>query len=127
MKSAAQALPPLPGQRSAQDVYADFLRYLLNCAGTYIKETHSASLWDSVKSNIDFVLSQPNGREGSQQKMLRKAAALGGLISDDQAGDSRLQFVTEGEASLNFCINQGLTTPEMQASLARLDGVFVRS
>ena len=41
--------------------------------------------------------------------MMRRAAVTAGLIPDSAVGQARLSFVTEGEASLHFCIQKGLT------------------
>ena len=85
------------------EVFADFLKYLLECASSYIQDTHvnGPAVWNSVESHIDFVLSHPNGWEGTQQSEIRKAAVLAGLIPNNPSGHSRLSFVTEGEASLH--------------------------
>ena len=98
------------------EVFADFLRYLLECASSYIQDTHAngPDLWNSVKSDIDFVLSHPNGWEGTQQSEMRRAALLAGLIPDNATGHSRLSFVTEGEASLHFSIDNGLPAGAMK-------------
>ncbi|KAF7982968.1 hypothetical protein HWV62_24554 [Athelia sp. TMB] len=101
-------LPPLPLNRTAVEVLSDFMRYLFHCAQIYIIDTHSETLWDSVASNIDFVLTHPNGWEGAQQSDIRRAAVLAGLVPDTLQGHSRLQLLTEGEASLHFCISKGL-------------------
>ena len=92
------------------EVFADFLRFLLECASSYIQDTHAngPDLWNSVQDKIDFVLSHPNGWEGTEQSEMRWAAVLAGLIPDTKAGHSRLTFVTEGEASLYFSIQNGL-------------------
>ena len=66
-------------------------------------------MWDSFGDRIDFVLSHPNGWEGLQQGKMRQAAIHAGLIPDTDGGHSRVHFVTEGEASLHYCINSGLT------------------
>ncbi|KZP02189.1 hypothetical protein FIBSPDRAFT_771053, partial [Athelia psychrophila] len=58
---------------------------------------------------IDFVLTHPNGWEGAQQSEIRRAAVLAGLSSDTLEGQSRIQLLTEGEASLHYCIEKGLT------------------
>lgn len=94
------------------DVYADFYRYLFEHARNYIQETHAAGtiLWASVADNIDFILTHPNGWEGHQQSSLRAAAVKGGLIPDTREGRERIHFVTEGEASLHYCISSGLVT-----------------
>ena len=98
------------------EVYADFLRYLLKCASSYIQDSiaNGADLWATVHDQIDFVLSHPNGWEGTQQSEMRRAAVLAELIPDTTAGHARLSFVTEGEASLHFSIQNGLPTGAMK-------------
>ncbi|KAI0668092.1 hypothetical protein C8Q78DRAFT_275391 [Trametes maxima] len=105
-------LPPLPEGKAVLDVFADFMRYLLSCTERYISETHAngASLWASVKDHIDFILSHPNGWEGLQQGKMRQAAVMAGLVPDTADGHGRIHFVTEGEASLHFCIRGGLAS-----------------
>ncbi|KZP20070.1 hypothetical protein FIBSPDRAFT_546789 [Athelia psychrophila] len=106
-------LPPLPARKTAVDVLSDFMKYLFQCAETFIKDTHSPELWASVADNIDFVLTHPNGWEGAQQAQIRRAAVRAGLVLDSAKGQSRLQLLTEGEASLHFCIANGLTSDSM--------------
>jgi hypothetical protein len=79
-------------------------------------ETHAngADLWASVKDQIHFVLSHPNGWEGAQQAEMRKASVLAKLIPDTTAGHARLSFVTEGEASLHFAVHNGLPMGVME-------------
>jgi hypothetical protein len=98
------------------EVFADFLRFLLECASSYIQDTHAngPDLWNSVQDQIDFVLSHPNGWEGTQQSEMRRAAVLANLIPDTTAGHARLSFVTEGEASLHFSIQNGLPAGAMK-------------
>ena len=104
-------IPSLPIGKSAIDIFADFLRYLHRCARTYIEETHAngVDLWQTLEDRTEFVLTHPNGWEGAQQSMMRTAAVKAGLIPDNEDGHSRLSFVTEGEASLHFCVQSGLT------------------
>ncbi|KAF8907421.1 hypothetical protein CPB85DRAFT_840353 [Mucidula mucida] len=106
-------IPALPRGKTALDIFADFLRYLFAAAKAYIIETtpSGVSLWNSVEHNIDFVLTHPNGWEGQQQGLMRRAAVVAGLI-EDGIGQERLQFVTEGEASLHFCINKNVLTKD---------------
>ncbi|PBK90604.1 hypothetical protein ARMGADRAFT_1014645 [Armillaria gallica] len=105
----SRGIPPLPDGMDVVTVFADFYAYLFDCTKTFILDTHqNASLWNSVESSIEFVLSHPNGWEGSQQCKMRQAAVDAGLVPDDDEGHSRVHFVTEGEASLHFCIHQGL-------------------
>ena len=98
------------------EVLADFLAYLLQCASSYIQDTdvNGRDLWDSVRFNIDFILSHPNGWEGAQQSEMRQAAVLAKLIPDKPEGHSRLSFVTEGEANLHYSIPNGLPAGVMK-------------
>ena len=109
-KQLSNSIPPLPLNKTVVEVFADFLTYLLECASSYIQDTHAngAKLWASVKDQICFVLSHPNGWEGAQQAEMRKAAVLAKLIPNTQGGHARLSFVTEGEASLHFAVQNGL-------------------
>lgn len=98
--------------KSALEVFADFLRYLYQCTISYIQETHANGklLWDSVKNQTEFILSHPNGWEGAQQAKMRQAAILAGLVPDSPLGMARIRLVTEGEASLHFCISKGVAS-----------------
>lgn len=102
---------PLPLYQSIVDIIADFLRYLFQCASSYIKEAHAngEDLWSSVEDEITFVLTHPNGWEKFQQSQMRQAALLAGLITDDEEGYARILFLTESEASLHFAIQNGLS------------------
>ena len=109
--SVTKKIPPLPKGKTAVQVFADFLKYLHKCSQKYIEETQIAGsvLWQNLESTTEYVLSHPNGWEGGQQTLMREAAMKAGLIPDTEDGRSRLSFVTEGEASLHYCIQNGLT------------------
>lgn len=109
-KQVTDVIPPLPSGKTVVDVFADFLAYLHKCAAEYIQDSHAngAILWESVQGQIEFVLSHPNGWEGRQQNEMRKAAVKAGLVPDTPTGHAKLSFVTEGEASLYFAIQNGL-------------------
>ena len=98
------------------EVFGDFLRYLFECASSYIQDTHpdDPDLWNSVKSHIDFVLPHPNGWEGTQQSEMRRAAVLAGLVPDNESGHARLLFVTEGEVCLHFSVQNELPAGAMK-------------
>lgn len=99
-------IPLLPPSKMAVEILADFLRYLFQCAKTYIEQSHAngRDMWSSFEDNIDFVLSHPNGWEGPQQAQIRQAAVLAQLVPDTQEGQARIRLVTEGEASLHYCL-----------------------
>lgn len=97
-------------KRDLVDVFADFYAYLYDRARNYIVETHAngSLIWDSIKGDTDFILTHPNDLGGSQQSVLKRAAAKAGLVPMSPAGFARIQCVTEGEASLHYCISSGL-------------------
>ncbi|ESK91430.1 hypothetical protein Moror_2703 [Moniliophthora roreri MCA 2997] len=99
-------IPTLPLNKTPIDVFADFLRYTHTCATDYIKNNRGPQFWSTVEDDIDYVLTHPNGWEGLQQSQMRQAAIQAGLINVHDP-ESRLQFVTEGEASLHYCISKG--------------------
>ena len=47
---------------------------------------------------------------------MRRAAISAGLVPDTAAGAARIHFVTEGEASLHFCIASGLAGENIRVS-----------
>ncbi|KAG2750703.1 hypothetical protein P692DRAFT_20847281 [Suillus brevipes Sb2] len=87
-------LPPQLEGKSAVEVLADFLRYLFQCARTYIQESH-VNFWRSAENSIEFVLTHPNGWEDQQQQQIRRAVELAGLISSMEEQIS---------PSLRFCV-----------------------
>ena len=95
----------LPKGKTLQDVFADFIRYLFDSAKAFIQESEPLgdTLWESVQSNIDLVLSHPNGWEGREQEFLRKSVVEASIFTEEEAL-SRVSFVTEGEATFNFCV-----------------------
>ena len=95
----------LPSGRSLQDVFADFIRYLFDSTEAFIKESEpmGEDIWKSVEKNIDLVLAHPNGWEGREQEFLRKSVVQASIFTEEEAL-SRVSFVTEGEASFNFCV-----------------------
>lgn len=103
--------PILPKNKTIVDVFADFLQYLLRCTRQCIIETQAngEAVWNSVSPHIKFVLTHPNGYEGAQQETMKLAAIRGGLIPNSDAGRSRITFVTEGEASFNYCATSNLS------------------
>ena len=108
-EGAQSGLPPLPPHKTAVEVLADYLRYLHECARRYISDVHGANLWADLEADIPYILTHPNGWHGLPQAKMREAAIIARLIPDTEAGRSRISFVTEGEASLHFCLSNGMS------------------
>ena len=97
-------LPPLPPGKSAVDVLTDFIKYLFHCAKTYIQEHHLALTWSTIEHSIEYIFTHPNGWEGVQQQLYRRAIGRAGIIPSTLEGQYRVHMLTEGEASLHFCV-----------------------
>ena len=119
-------IPPLPEGKTAEEILGDFLNYLYTSTQKYIKETHpaGAAFWKSIENSVEYVLSLPNGWEGSQQAQMRRAAIKAGLVANDVQAQDRISFVTEGEASLHYCIQKGITKDAVQVRLFSLSIVL---
>ncbi|KIJ63506.1 hypothetical protein HYDPIDRAFT_175899 [Hydnomerulius pinastri MD-312] len=103
-------IPPLPAGKPAVEVLADFMRYPYQCTRKYAEDSHGTALWRSVESDVELVLTHPNGWEEPQQKQIRRAATLAGLVSDSPEGQARLRLLTEGEAILHYCVSNVLAS-----------------
>ena len=101
-----KTIPPLPPNKTVINIFGDLLRYLYQSTIQYIQERQGKDIWVSVGVNIEFVLSHPNGWEGRQQSEMRRAAIAAGLVANESQALKRISFVTEGEASLHFCLNE---------------------
>ena len=95
----------LPKDKTLQDVFADFILYLFNSTKAFIQEREpmGKELWERLGSNTDLILSHPNGWEGREQGFLRKSVVRAGVFTEEEAL-SRVSFVTEGEATFNYCV-----------------------
>ena len=95
----------LPKGKTIINVFADFMRYLFDSTKASFKasEPNGELRWDTVSDNVELVLTHPNGWGGPQQTLLRTAAVQAGIVPDTPVGHSSVHFVTEGEATFNFC------------------------
>jgi len=95
----------LPRRKTTVDVFADYMRYLFDSTEEMFKTLELIVRWDLI-SEIELVLTHPNGRGGPQQSQLRSAAIKAGIVPDTPAGPAHVHFVTEGEACFNFCATE---------------------
>jgi len=71
-----------------------------------------------LESQAEIVLTHPNGWEGQQQALMRSAAIHGGLIPDTPIGHARVLFVTEGEASLHYCVSNNYSSDVVKVRIS---------
>lgn len=113
---------PLPLNQNFVQLFAKFLRYLFHCAAHRIKKAYAIepTLWESIKNDMELVISYPSGCGRMQQNEMRRAIVISKLIPDTTAGHARLSFVAEGEASLYFSIQNGLPVDATRVRLPSL-------
>ncbi|KEP47397.1 heat shock 70 kDa protein 12A [Rhizoctonia solani 123E] len=97
--------PAFPYGVTLEQVYSDFLRYLLAHTEKYFKDRiiDGGLLWSRYQNKLEIVIAHPNAWSTRQQAFLRKVAIQAGAVSATQAQD-KVRFVTEGEASVHFCL-----------------------
>ena len=117
---AKKYITPLPKGKSIVDLFADFILYLFNSTIAHIKEVEPTGevLWENFGPTVEFVLTHPNGWEGRQQEVMRKAVVQAGVFDKEEAL-SRVSFVTEGEASFNYCVTNTKSGELLQVSTLR--------
>ena len=95
----------LPKGKTIVDLFADFIRFLFDSTIAHIKEVEPTGelLWENFGPTVELVLTHPNGWEGQQQEVMRRAVVQAGIFDVEEAR-SRVSFVTEGEASFNYCV-----------------------
>jgi hypothetical protein len=102
-------------------LFSDFIRYLFDSTVAYIKEAEPTGevLWKNFGPTVELVLTHPNGWEGPQQEIMRKAVVQAGIFGEEEAR-SRLSFVTEGEASFNYCVTCTKSGESLEVGLSLL-------
>jgi hypothetical protein len=100
-----KALPP---GVTVETIYSDFLQYLLKNTKAFFetRTPNGATIWLQLIDDAEFVIAHPNAWGLREQHVLRRAAIRADYVPVAQA-DSRVRFVSEGEASVHFCIVHG--------------------
>jgi hypothetical protein len=98
-------IPMLPSGTTLAKVYTDFIRYLHTNARRFFVEStpNGQSIWDRLEHGIVYIFCTPNGWDISQQVFLRDAAMIAGLFGAGDV-DERVEFITEGEASVHYAL-----------------------
>lgn len=98
----------LPYGVQVEQAYADLLHYLMAHTRNFFeaRTPEGESVWRELIDSADIVLTHPNGWGLREQNVLRRAAMRADITSAANA-KSRIHFVSEGEASVHFCIRHG--------------------
>ncbi|KAG8752842.1 hypothetical protein FRC14_006668 [Serendipita sp. 396] len=106
--SPAMEIPPLPSNITLTKVYSDFMRYVFDGFRTFFQQTtlNGVAIWDRLCSSIIIVLTIPNGWDSRQQGFLKQTAQEAGIVQSEEDADLRIEFVTEGEASVHYVLGK---------------------
>jgi hypothetical protein len=101
--------PSLPKDVTIEQVYADMIKYLMDNTKSFFEETtpNGADIWARVRDTIVIVLATPNAWGILERTILRKAAIMASVVTEESAGQL-LRFVTEAEASVHYALAQDL-------------------
>jgi hypothetical protein len=99
--------PPLPKGVTIERVYADLMEYLMKYTRAFFEATtaNGREIWERVRDTIVIVLATPSAWGMREQAILRKAAITAKLVKEENASQL-LQFVTVGEASVQYALAQ---------------------
>ena len=73
-----------------------------------------ARVWEAHFPSADVVIAHPNGWGLREQEFMRRAAVAAGIVLQSEAS-SRIFFVTEGEASVHYCMFHANLAPQFKA------------
>ncbi|PVF93792.1 hypothetical protein CPB86DRAFT_789734 [Serendipita vermifera] len=98
-------IPPLPNGVGLQKVYGDFIEYLYKHTRRFFIDSmpNGENIWTRLQSKIVIIFCHPNGWDISQQSFLSQSAIKAGLVPVEDV-NTRLEFVTEGEASVHYAV-----------------------
>ena len=95
----------LPDGISLNLIYSDFLGYIMTHTRKFFHEhvLDGKNVWDKYASSMHIAFAHPNGWGTPERAFLRNAAVSAGYLLAQDAS-SRIQFVTEAEASVHYCL-----------------------
>ncbi|KAG8814269.1 hypothetical protein FRC17_001232 [Serendipita sp. 399] len=106
--SAIIEIPSLPPNITLLRVFSDFMRYLFDGFRSFFEENTPNGLdtWNRLFSSIVIVLTIPNGWDTRQQGFLKQAAQLAEIAQSEDDAELRIEFVSEGEASVHYVLER---------------------
>ncbi|KAG8813937.1 hypothetical protein FRC17_001373, partial [Serendipita sp. 399] len=99
-------VPPLPAGVTLMEVYSSFIKYMYETTRTFFEENtpNGKGIWTRLANKIVIVLCTPNGWDMAQQAFLRNACLKAGVVKSEEQAELRIEFITEGEASVHYAL-----------------------
>ncbi|CUA75379.1 Heat shock 70 kDa protein 12B [Homo sapiens] [Rhizoctonia solani] len=112
LRKSEMILEPLPPGITLSQIYSDFLGYLLKHTKAFVEKrmARGKEIWEKYKPTMQIIIAHPNGWDIPEQDFLRKAAIDCGFVDLD----GQVQFVTEAEASIHYCIHHSSLGSKLQ-------------
>ncbi|KAG8743673.1 hypothetical protein FRC11_013766 [Ceratobasidium sp. 423] len=107
MRTDGMELDPLPEGVPLSQIYSDFMGYLCKQTKTYFEGRilDGKAIWEKYMPTMEVILAHPNGWDARQQSFLRNAVVECGVFNPPGTTIAKkIQFVTEAEASVHYCI-----------------------
>ncbi|QRV77105.1 heat shock protein 70 kDa 12A [Ceratobasidium sp. AG-Ba] len=110
-------LDPLPPGIQVGQVYADIFRYLFHHTRAFFQDTTflGEQEWETLSDTMEVIIAHPNGWWTREHGVLRSAATKGGWSTICRA-HKQINFVTEAEASIQFCLDDSRTSAVLSPS-----------
>ncbi len=105
----------LPEGVPLSTIYKDFFGYLARHTQEAFanRVLDGTRVWHTYFPSADVVLAHPNGWGLREQEFMRGAAVAAGIVPQEEA-HSRIFFVTEGEASVHYCMLHANLAPQFR-------------
>ncbi|KAF8593580.1 hypothetical protein BDV93DRAFT_612189 [Ceratobasidium sp. AG-I] len=96
---------PLPGNVDLLTIYTDFMVYLMKHTQQFFESRiiDGRKVWEELSGSMSIIIAHPNGWTVKEENFLRKAAVAAKYTAYANA-HSQIQFVSEAEASVHFCM-----------------------
>ncbi|QRV92563.1 heat shock protein 70 kDa 12A [Ceratobasidium sp. AG-Ba] len=109
-------LEPLPRNVTLQQIYSDFLGYLIKHTQSFFEDRiiDGKQIWANYRPHMEIVIAHPNGW-GIQQQVFLRTAAVGAGLAPASTASKQIRFVTEAEASVHFCIYHTSLNVQLEA------------
>lgn len=98
-------LENLPPNLSLQQIYINYLEYLIQHTQARLLDVTGSDLWGQYGGEAEIILTHPNLWTKGQQKFLREAAINAKLIENTRA-NVNLHFVKEAEAASRYYVSK---------------------
>ncbi|KAG8818577.1 hypothetical protein FRC17_010781 [Serendipita sp. 399] len=109
-------IPPLPTGVSLLQIYSSFLQFLYQSTKRFFEETTpgGAAIWQRLDQQATLVCAIPNGWKSKETDFLKQAAQYAGITHSEDDASLRMEFVTEGEASVHYILSKSGVTPWLE-------------